>query len=93
MEFTQKEEKLLKLLKLKHENWKSTKWIIFICSVIILTFGLLSQFEIYTVYKTEFPFFIIGGLVGIAYSIGHWNGRPEVSLLLKLLEKEMMENN
>ena len=88
MEFTKEEFKMIAHLKRQHAGWKSTRVIILIFSLVMIGFGI-------SLWNTSPPSSIL--FLGIAsgslsYCLGGWAGRPEVSLLLKLVEERQETN-
>lgn len=86
MGLTEEEKKMVAWLRRQHKNWKSTRVIILICSVMII--GI----SIYFYLKGEngwhlIPLFITA-VYCLSYSLGSWSGRPEIFLLLKIVDKD-----
>jgi hypothetical protein len=84
MELSREEIKMIRYLRTQHEAWHQTKWIILVGGI------LFSAISIYGVLKS-FPLLLILPNIALSayflsYSIGGWNGRPEISILLKLAE-------
>ena len=89
MEFTKEEFKMIAHLKRQHAGWKSTRVIILISSLGLIAFGI-------SLWNTSPPSLILfWGLASgcLSYCLGGWAGRPEVSLLLKLVEERQKQNS
>lgn len=86
MQFTKEEKKMLAWLRQQHEGWRSVRVIILTCSILCALFAAL---DIFRAGFGVHPFFLIliAGY-GASYTLGSWSGRPEVSLLLKLVEAQ-----
>lgn len=84
MKLSENEQKMVSLLRKQHEGWKTTKIIILSGSIVfflVALYGLISGGEILL---NSLVFGLSAG--GFSYAIAGWFGRPEVSLLLKLIE-------
>jgi hypothetical protein len=80
MELNEKERKMVAYLRNQHAAWPVTRWIILVCSLLVLAVAI-------TGYVKEWAFYIFA-VYGLSHSIGCWNGRPEISLLLRLVEEK-----
>lgn len=90
MDFTESELRMLKKLRLQHKGWKTTRVIILCGSLIALAYALWRIVR----GEVDASHIILFGLAsaGLSYSLGGWSGRPEVSLLLKLVEAQRNED-
>jgi hypothetical protein len=79
--------KMLRWLRRQHESWPMTRLIILACSAASVAYAGWLTFSDYFDFQAGF-FLVIGGY-GLSYTLGSWSGRPEVSLLLKLVEANM----
>ena len=85
MQFSQTEQKLIRQLQLQHNHWRTTRMITLLGSLVAGIFAITGLVSGSTIY---------GGIAllgvsafGMSYALGSWSGRPEVSLLLKLLKE------
>jgi len=87
MEFSAKEQKMIRWLKLQQSHWHSTRVITLVGSLFVL---LLAIFAIASGKSIFGGIALLGmSIYGLSYTLGNWSGRPEISLLLKLIrEKE-----
>lgn len=87
MELNDSERRMVCWLRGQHENWKSTRIIIAVCSMFLLVGA------VWGMYIGESMFSLVPwlglGEGGLSYSVACWSGRPEISLLLKLTEEAM----
>jgi hypothetical protein len=84
MELSQKEMKMIRYLRTQHEAWHQTKRIILVGGILFLAisiYGFLKSFSLLLILPN-----IALSAYFLSYSIGGWNGRPEISILLKLAE-------
>ena len=84
MELSEADLKMLKWLRRQHENWRTTRLITALGSGVVGVFALFGAL-------TGASLFAVVALVaistfGLSYSLGCWSGRPEISLLLKLVD-------
>ena len=86
MQFTEKEKKMIRWLKLQDQQWHTTRVITLVGSILI---GILAIFA-FTSGNSFFAGISLFGMsaYGLSYTLGSWSGRPEISLLLKLLEEK-----
>lgn len=73
-------------LRRQHERWRATRLITSVASTAVGLFGVWQGF------RGEMAALIACIAVaayGPSYSLGSWSGRPEVSLLLRLVDAEM----
>lgn len=89
MELNDSEKRMLRWLRGQHENWKSTRVIITVCSVFLLIGAIWGIYRGESTYSIV-PWLALGGF-GLSYSVACWSGRPEISLLLKLAEEAMSQ--
>jgi hypothetical protein len=85
MQLTEREEKMVSWLRQQHEWWWTTR-------VIILFFSCLLLGYVVWLYLTNTPlilyiYLIFFAFFGFSHSLGSWSGRPEISLLLKLIDE------
>ena len=87
MELTEQDKKMIDDLRKERDYWPQVRWIMVGCSIlisIILFTGLVD---------TEIMLFAFLILQPLVYSLAKWNGRPEISLLLKLIENQTEDKN
>ena len=91
MEFTRDELKMISLLKIRHSGWKRVRIIILVCSLGMLLLGIHA---LGTSPGMLLCSILLVGMAGggLSYCIGGWAGRPEISLLLKLIEERQKEH-
>jgi hypothetical protein len=89
MKLNPEEEKMLAWLRRQHENWKGVRTITLICSVLLGCYALVGAFGGASSYEA-LPMFAIAAF-GLSYTLGSWAGRPEISLLLRLVERAVEE--
>jgi ATP-dependent Clp protease adapter protein ClpS len=84
MQFTNDEMKMIRWLRTQHAAWRLVRVIILVSSLLSLGlaawlfwFGDLSGIAITSV---------VVAVYGLSYTLGSWSGRPEISLLLKLVD-------
>jgi hypothetical protein len=86
MKFTNEERQMITWLRKQHEGWRSVRMIILVASLLCAAFAaheiLQSGFGALTI------LLIVIAAYGASYTLGSWAGRPEVSLLLKLVEAQ-----
>jgi len=89
MQFSEDELKMLSWLKTQHKGWKSTRVIILVSSILMMS---LSLYCLYYGIQPLAALILFGGSAGgLSYSLAAWSGRAEVSLLLKLIEHHKEE--
>ena len=86
MRFSEDEQKMIKWLRRQHEYWRSTRMITLICSIGLLVYAVRGLFHGELDSGTVALFG--AAAYGLSYSLGSWPGRPEVSLLLKLVDAQ-----
>jgi hypothetical protein len=84
MNLNEHEKSMLTWLRKQHDNWKSTRVIIAIGAIILLGGAVWGIYEKYSIYSIV-PWIALGAYC-LSYSVTCWSGRPEISLLLKLME-------
>ena len=87
MKLSDNEMKMLRYLRQQHEHWRSTRAIILVGSVVILVvgiFGLIGNASVYALMPL-----IALGLYLLSYAVGSPGVRPEISLLLRLVEEHI----
>lgn len=88
MEFTAEERRMLAWLRHQHENWR-TKRLFQLAAAIACLLYSISVFVI----GSELGIFVgIAGFYILSRTIGSWHGRPEISLLLKLIDERRKED-
>lgn len=90
MPFTDDEKRMIRWLRGQHAHWKTTRAITLTCSLII---GAIAVWRVWLADPIWYllPLFAISGY-GLSYTLGSWSGRPEISLLLRLVEAEERRN-
>ncbi len=84
MEFTPDEEKMISWLHRQHSAWRTTRMITLVASVLS---GFFAAWEFFSTGFGALPLLLLlVAVAGLSYTLGSWAGRPEVSLLLKLVE-------
>lgn len=86
MHFTTEDKKMIVWLQKQHENWRSVRVIILGSSALCLAFAVLEFFQ--RGYGALPLLLLVIAMYGASYTLGSWSGRPEISLLLKLIEAE-----
>ncbi|MCW5200941.1 hypothetical protein VU07_03950 [Desulfobulbus sp. F4] len=84
MKFTEEEQKMIALLRNQHENWRAIRVIILVSSCICGAFAIDEFFR----GGSQWLFPGVMAAYGLSYTLGSWSGRPEISLLLKLIEEQ-----
>ncbi len=86
MELTEADLKMIKWLRRQHAGWRSTRVITAVGSAIMVGWSGLAWLH----GESAIAVVALGcmGVFGLSYSLGCWAGRPEISLLLKLVEHE-----
>lgn len=86
MQFTEEEKKMIAWLRQQHESWRSVRMIILISSMLS---ALSAAWDIFnTGFGAQPLVLIVIAAYGTSYTVGSWAGRPEISLLLKLVEAQ-----
>ena len=86
MEFSNEEKKMIRWLRRQHENWRSTRLILLISCIGLVGLSVCFWLRGETSWHYMPLFFV--AIYGLSYTLGSWAGRPEISLLLKLLEEK-----
>jgi hypothetical protein len=87
MEFTKEERRMIAWLRYQHENWRTKRLVVLAASTVCGLWGL-AEF----IYGMDHGMFLgMIGFYGISRTVGNWRGRPEISLLLKLIETQEKE--
>lgn len=74
-------------LRHQHENWRTKRLVVLAASCACGLTGL-AEF----IYGIDHGLFLgMIGFYGISRTVGNWCGRPEISLLLKLIEAQEKE--
>lgn len=84
MQMTPEEEKMVAYLRKQHANWRSTRVIVLLFSLALLGYTAWEYWSGLAV-TALWPAMAIS-CYGLSYALGSWSGRPEISLLLKLVE-------
>ena len=87
MEFSESELRMVRWLRQQHAGWRAVRTIILTCSIVSIAFAGWLLFRVGFTGAVGFCFVIAAG--GLSYTLGSWSGRPEVSLLLKLVEAQI----
>ncbi len=89
MELSEADLKMIDWLRRQHDGWRSTRVITAVGSAIALVWATHALLQGETVAGV---IALMGmGAFGLSYSVGCWAGRPEISLLLKLVEQHRNE--
>ena len=91
MKLTDDELKMLRYLRQQHEHWRSMRIVILVGAVVMLGIGVLGVISMASIYAL-IPLFALGAY-SLSYALGSSGGRPEVSLLLRLVEEHIEEND
>ena len=84
MDFTPDEEKMITWLRRQHLGWRTTRMITLVTSLLS---GCFAAWDFFTVGFGALPLiFLLVAVAGLSHTVGSWAGRPEVSLLLKVVE-------
>lgn len=89
MQFTPQEQKMITWLRQQHAGWRTTRAITLTSAILCLGFAVLefsrSGFEAMPL------LLLLISVYGASHTLGSWSGRPEISLLLKLVEAQQAE--
>lgn len=86
MKFTNEEKQMIAWLRKQHEGWRGVRMIILVGSLLCAAFA---AWEIFRSGFGAMPLLLfIMAAYGMSYTLGSWAGRPEISLLLKLVEAQ-----
>lgn len=86
MQFTSDEKKMIDWLRKQHQGWPTTRVIILSGSVLCAGFA---AWELFGTGWAAMPLLLICiAAYGSSYTLGSWSGRPEISLLLKLIDSQ-----
>ena|SRR3989442_520305 len=89
MELSDADLRMIKWLHRQHNGWRSTRVITAVGSAVAVTWAGLALVKGDTAAGV---IALLGmGAFGLSYSVGCWAGRPEISLLLKLVEQHRNE--
>jgi hypothetical protein len=84
MDFTPEEEKMISWLQRQHAGWRTTRIITLVASALA---GCISAWEFFSAGFGALPLLLlVVATFGLSHTLGSWAGRPEISLLLKLVE-------
>lgn len=84
MTFTEDEKRMINWLRQQHTCWRTNRIIILLGSVALIGIGIL-EVSRHGFQWSDILLFAFGAY-GTSYTLGCWSGRPEISLLLKLVE-------
>lgn len=86
MNFTEQDMKMVSWLRKQHAGWKTTRVITLIFSII----GFIFAVSIFLDGKQAIAAIPLLAIAcgGLSYTLGSWSGRPEISLLLKLIDQD-----
>ncbi len=86
MKLTDADLKMINWLRRQHAGWRTTRIITAVGSSVAVGWAVLSWLQ---GESTAGVAALAGmGFFGLSYSVGGWAGRPEISLLLKLVEHQ-----
>jgi hypothetical protein len=89
MELSEADVRMIKWLQRQDSAWRSTRLLTAIGSTVALGWAVLAWL------RAEPSSGVIAlagmGAFGLSYAVGSWAGRPEISLLLKLIEDKRTE--
>jgi hypothetical protein len=84
MDFTEKECRMLAWLRHQHETWRIKRLFQLAASIACGLWGLAAF-----IFGSDLGIFMgIAGFYIASRTIGNWHGRPEISLLLKLIDEQ-----
>jgi hypothetical protein len=85
MELSDTERKMVDYLRMQHKGWRQLRWIMLVGAVVLLVLNVMGKGGDLALY----------GIVGflLSYVLGGWSGRPEITLLLRLVEERLHEGN
>jgi hypothetical protein len=86
MELTDRDRKMVAWLRRQDAAWKSTRIITLAGSA----FAVLWAVSVFIKGKEPIAAIALFGLAsyGLSYTLGSWSGRPEIALLLKLIDHQ-----
>jgi hypothetical protein len=91
MQFNDGELKMMRWLREQHAGWRTTRAIILTGSILIIVCGIWVMFV--NGFDLAIAILLVLAAGGLSYTLGSWSGRPEISLLLKLLESQVAETD
>jgi hypothetical protein len=84
MQLTPEDKKIVASLRKQHNGWKTGRFVILIVHSILFAIAL---WELKTKSEPAAGAALLGiSAYGLSYVLGAWHGRPEITLLLKLVE-------
>jgi hypothetical protein len=87
MEFTKEERRMIAWLRYQHENWRIKRLLQLAASLACCLWGLSAFIS-----GSDLGIFVgIAGFYILSRTIGSWHGKPEISLLLKLIDERQKE--
>ena len=89
MQFNDGELKMMRWLREQHASWRTTRAIILTGSILTIVCGICVMFVIG--FDLAIAILLVLAAGGLSYTLGSWSGRPEISLLLKLLEAQVAD--
>ena len=87
MQFSAEERQMIAWLRKQHAGWRTVRIIILVSSCICGAFTIAEFLR----GGSQWLFPGVMAAYGLSYTLGSWHGRPEVSLLLKLIEAQQEE--
>ena len=86
MRFTDDEKKMIDWLRKQHEGWRVVRVIILVSSLVS---AMGAAWEFFTTGFGALPLLLmVAAAYGASFTLGSWAGRPEISLLLKVIEAQ-----
>lgn len=86
MKLSEQEEKMVAWLRRQHAGWRTTRVIILVCSLGLLGYAVWLHLSGQSAWF--FLPIVAMAAYGLSYTLGSWSGRPEVWLLLKLIDEQ-----
>lgn len=86
MKLSEQEQQMVNWLRRQHKSWRTTRAIILFCSTVFLVYAAWLYFKNDT--SGFFIPIIFFSTYGLSYTLGSWAGRPEISLLLRLIDEQ-----
>lgn len=87
MDFTAKECRMIAWLRYQHENWRIKRLFQLAAALACLIYSL----SVFVIGNDLGIFVGIAGFYILSRTIGSWHGKPEISLLLKLIDERQKE--
>lgn len=90
MQLNEQEEKMVDWLRKQHKAWRMNRAIILVGALFMLYQGVRilwsGQSQDLSLIYFAFSFYFF------SYTLGSWSGRPEISLLLRLIEEKKKDS-